>query len=51
MKYYIISGINQRFLMQATTLAEAYKEANAFAEAYGLLDLQFVDEDGKKYSI
>ena len=51
MKYYIISGINQRFLMQATTLEEAYKEAKAFAEAYGLYDLKFVDEDGNKYSI
>ena len=50
MKYYIISGINQRFLMQATTLEEAYVEANAFVEAYGLYDLEFVD--GKsKYSI
>ena len=51
MKYYIISGINQRFLMQATTLAEAEQEAKSFAEAYGLLDLQFVDQDGNKYSI
>ena len=51
MKYYIISGINQRFLMQATTLEEAYKEANAFAEAYGLLDLQFVDDNNNKYTI
>ena len=49
--FYIIAGINQFYPMQATTLEEAYKEANAFAEAYGLLDLQFVDEDGKKYSI
>lgn len=51
MKYYIISGINQRFLMQATTLAEAEQEAKSFVEAYGLLDLQFIDEDGNKYSI
>ena len=51
MKYYIISGINQNFTMQATTLEEAYKEAKAFAEAYGLYDLEFVDEDGNKYSI
>ena len=51
MKYYIISGINQRFLMQATTLEEAYAEAKAFAEAYGLYDLEFVDDDGNKYSI
>ena len=51
MKYYIISGINQRFLMQATTLVEAEQEAKSFAEAYGLLDLQFVDEDGNKYSV
>ena len=50
MKYYIISGINQRFLMQATTLEEAYKEAKAFAEAYGLYDLEFVDGESK-YSI
>ena len=27
MKYYIISGINQSFVMRATTLAEAEKEA------------------------
>lgn len=51
MKFYIISGINQRFLMQATTLAEAYAEAKSFANAYGLYDLQFVDDDGNKYSI
>ena len=51
MKYYIISGINQFYAMQATTLAEAEQEAKSFAEAYGLLDLQFVDEDGNKYSI
>ena len=50
MKYYIISGINQNFTMQATTLEEAYKEAKSFAEAYGLLDLQFVDGESK-YSI
>lgn len=51
MKYYIISGINQRFIMQATTLEEAYAEAKSFANAYGLYDLQFVDDDGNKYSI
>lgn len=51
MKFYIISGINQFYPMRATTLEEAYAEAKSFAEAYGLLDLQFVDEDGNKYSI
>lgn len=51
MKYYIISGINQRFLMQATTLAEAEREAKSFANAYGLYDLTFIDQDGNKYSI
>lgn len=51
MKYYIISGINQFYPMQAITLAEAEREAKSFAEAYGLLDLQFVDDDGNKYSI
>lgn len=51
MKYYIISGINQFYPMQATTLAEAEREAKRFADAYGLLDLQFIDEDGNKYSI
>lgn len=49
--FYIIAGINQNFTMQATTLAEAYKEAKSFANAYGLYDLQFVDDDGNKYSI
>ena len=48
--FYIIAGINQFYPMQATTLEEAYVEAKAFAEAYGLYDLEFVD--GKsKYSI
>lgn len=51
MKYYIISGINQFYPMQATMLAEAEQEAKRFAEAYGLLDLQFIDQDGNKYSI
>ena len=51
MKYYIISGINQRFLMQATTLAEAEQEAKSFANAYGLYDLEFVDDDNHKYTI
>ena len=51
MKYYIISGINQNFTMQATTLAEAEQEAKSFANAYGLYDLEYVDEDGNKYSI
>lgn len=51
MKFYIISGINQFYPMQATTLAEAEREAKRFADAYGLLDLQFIDEDGNKYSI
>ena len=51
MKYYIISGINQFYPMQAATLAEAEQEAKRFAEAYGLLDLQFIDQDGNKYSI
>ena len=37
--------------MRATTLEEAYKEANAFAEAYGLYDLEFVSFDKSKYSI
>lgn len=48
--FYIIAGINQYYTMRATTLEEAYKEAKAFAEAYGLYDLEFVA--GKsKYSI
>ena len=48
--FHIIAGINQFYPMQATTLEEAYKEAKAFAEAYGLYDLEFVA--GKsKYSI
>ena len=48
--FYIIAGINQYIAMKATTLEEAYKEAKAFAEAYGLYDLEFVA--GKsKYSI
>ena len=51
MKYYIISGINQNFTMQATTLAEAEQEAKRFAEAYGLLDLTFVDDKNNKYTI
>lgn len=51
MKYYIISGINQNFTMQATTLAEAYKEAKSFANAYGLYDLEFVDDENNKYTI
>ena len=51
MKYYIISGINQRFLMQATTLEEAYKEAKSYAEAYELYDLEFIDNKNNKYSI
>ena len=51
MKYYIISGINQRFLMQAKTLEEAYAEAKEFAEAYGLYDLTFVDDKNNKYTI
>lgn len=51
MKYYIISSINQFYPMQATTLAEAEQEAKSFANAYGLYDLEFVDEDGNKYSI
>ena len=49
--FYIIAGINQFYPMQATTLEEAYKEAKSFAEAYGLLDLQFVDDNNNKYSI
>lgn len=48
--FYIIAGINQYFTMQATTLEEAYKEAKSFAEAYGLLDLQFVDDNNNKYT-
>lgn len=51
MKYYIISGINQFYPMQATTLAEAEQEAKSFANAYELYDLEFIDEDGNKYSI
>lgn len=48
--FYIIAGVNQYIAMRATTLEEAYKEAKAFAEAYGLYDLEFVA--GKsKYSI
>ena len=49
--FYIIAGINQFYPMQAKTLEEAYKEAKSFAEAYGLLDLQFVDDNNNKYSI
>ena len=48
--FYIIAGINQYIAMKATTLEEAYKEAKAFAEAYGLYDLEFVDGESK-YSI
>ena len=48
--FYIIAGVNQYFTMQATTLEEAYKEAKAFAEAYGLYDLEFVNGESK-YSI
>ena len=48
--FYIIAGINQYIAMKATTLEEAYAEAKSFAEAYGLLDLQFVDGESK-YSI
>lgn len=49
--FYIVTQIkNSYVVMRATTLEEAYKEANAFAEAYGLYDLEFVD--GKsRYSI
>lgn len=49
--FYIIAGINQYYTMRATTLAEAEQEAKSFANAYGLYDLEFVDEDGNKYSI
>lgn len=49
--FYIIAGINQFYPMQAITLEEAYKEAKSFAEAYGLLDLQFVDDNNNKYTI
>lgn len=49
--FYIIAGINQFYPMQATTLEEAYKEAKSFAEAYGLYDLEFVDDKNNKYSI
>ena len=49
--FYIIAGINQFYPMRATTLEEAYKEAKSFAEAYGLLDLQFVDDNNNKYTI
>lgn len=49
--FYIIAGINQFYPMQATTLEEAYAEANAFAEAYGLYDLEFVDDKNNKYTI
>ena len=37
--------------MKATTLEEAYKEAKAFAEAYGLYDLEFVDDKNNKHTI
>ena len=49
--FYIVTQIkNSYVVMRATTLEEAYKEAKAFAEAYGLYDLEFVA--GKsKYSI
>ena len=49
--FYIIAGINQYFPMRATTLEEAYKEAKSFAEAYGLYDLEFVDDKNNKYTI
>lgn len=49
--FYIIAGINQYYTMRATTLEEAHKEAKAFAEAYGLYDLTFVDDKNNKYSI
>lgn len=49
--FYIIAGINQYYTMKATTLEEAYKEAKEFAEAYGLYDLTFVDDDNNKYTI
>ena len=49
--FYIIAGVNQYFTMRAKTLEEAHAEAKAFAEAYGLYDLEFVDDDNHKYKI
>lgn len=49
--FYIIAGINQFYPMQAKTLEEAYAEAKAFAEAYGLYDLEFVDDNNNKHTI
>ena len=49
--FYIIAGVNQYFTMREKTLEEAYKEAKAFAEAYGLYDLTFVDDKNNKYTI
>lgn len=49
--FYIIAGINQYYTMKATTLEEAYAEAKEFAEAYGLYDLEFVDDENNKYTI
>lgn len=50
--FYIVTQIkNSYVVMKATTLEEAYKEAKSFAEAYGLLDLQFVDDNNNKYTI
>lgn len=49
--FYIIAGINQYYTMKAKTLEEAYAEAKEFAEAYGLYDLTFVDDENNKYTI
>lgn len=49
--FYIIAGVNQYFTMRAKTLEEAYAEAKAFAEAYELYDLEFVDDENNKYTI
>lgn len=49
--FYIIAGINQYYTMRAKTLEEAYTEAKEFAEAYGLYDLTFVDDENNKYTI
>lgn len=50
--FYIVTQIkNSYVVMRATTLEEAYKEAKSYAEAYGLYDLTFVDDDNNKYTI
>ena len=50
--FYIVTQIkNSYVVMRAKTLEEAYAEAKAFAEAYGLYDLEFVDDKNNKHTI